>query len=414
MNDEFEVGKMPHIRIEACHGDLVVKGWDKTTVLVKADQADVNEVDDGLTITSNGRLRLSVPENASLTVTKAQGDIVIRSVEGTVRIDESAGDIILSAIAAAELGDIQGDLSAKNIDGAVSAHNISGDAIFRQVGSITLNDVHGDLSARGVDGSVTANTISGDTGLRNISGDVTIKVGHRDANLRFLEGQTAIGRIHGDIRLYGELAIGKHIFAADGDIVLRWPVHTALALTATAPEIINRLQLDNVVETGDSLTGQIGEDGTVIMLTANGRIVLKDLQAVREEWDPFQGDDFGFDFTLDMEGLGAQITAQVNEQVSRITADLNSKFGADFAQTLAEKIARKAERAAERAEKAAERARQRAEQKMQQQPRRATPPSGSPPPKKASAEEQLKILKMVEQGTISPDEASMLLEALED
>ena len=32
--------------------------------------------------------------------------------------------------------------------------------------------------------------------------------------------------------------------------------------------------------------------------------------------------------------------------------------------------------------------------------------------KKASAEEQLKILKMVEQGIISPDEAQTLLDAL--
>ncbi|MBE2200741.1 MAG: hypothetical protein IAE79_19165, partial [Anaerolinea sp.] len=44
-------------------------------------------------------------------------------------------------------------------------------------------------------------------------------------------------------------------------------------------------------------------------------------------------------------------------------------------------------------------------------PRRPGPPP--PPAKKASTEEQLKILKMVEQGIISPEEANMLLEALE-
>ena len=42
MTEYFQVGKAPQIIIEACHGDLVVKGWDEHTVRVKAEDAQVN------------------------------------------------------------------------------------------------------------------------------------------------------------------------------------------------------------------------------------------------------------------------------------------------------------------------------------------------------------------------------------
>lgn len=416
MSDTYEVGKMPHIIIETCHGDLVVKGWSNTAVLVKGD-ATVKEADEGLVIHSNGRLRLSVPENSRFTVTHVHGDAVIRSVQGDVNIAQAAGDVILTAVANIQLGDVQGDLSVKNVSGLLTVHNVSGDAIFRQVGSIHLNDVFGDLSARGVTGDVTANTVMGDLSLRSVTGDVTIHSGMRDANFRLLGGQTAVGKIQGDIRIHGSLAVGKHAFTAHGDIIARWPAQTPLTLTAVAPQISNRLPLDEVSESEGMLIGSIGEDGPVVTLTANGRIVLKDLATVSEEWDSFHEDDSDFDFAVDLEGLGAQISAQVNQQMLRLTAELESKFGTNFAQTMAEKIARKAEKAAERAEKAAERTRQRAEWRGGERrqpppaPRRPGPPP--PPAKKASTEEQLKILKMVEQGIISPEEANMLLEALE-
>ena len=67
-----------------------------------------------------------------------------------------------------------------------------------------------------------------------------------------------------------------------------------------------------------------------------------------------------------------------------------------------------------KAEKAAERARQRAERQQRYGVRVSRTAAPTPEPKqKASSEEQLKILKMVEQGIISPNEAATLLEALE-
>jgi hypothetical protein len=76
---------------------------------------------------------------------------------------------------------------------------------------------------------------------------------------------------------------------------------------------------------------------------------------------------------------------------------------------MAEKAARQAERAAERVE--------RARRKSDWRGRAAAAAESAPPPaparRTASPEEQLKILKMVESGAITPEDAGMLLEALE-
>jgi len=306
-------------------------------------------------------------------------------------------------------------LSAKNINGQLSADTVAGDAALRNVGDVTLKHIQGDVVLRNVNGSVQLDQVQGDMALRTISGDVVISQGQRDVALRNLGGQTSLKNIQGDIRLYGGLAAGEHTFIAEGDIVLRWPVNAPLDLTATAPKIVNRLHLDQIVERDNALTGHIGDGETVVTLTAGGRIELKETQIVDSRWETgFDEADFGFDFGVDMAGLGERITQEVNEHISRVTADIETRFGSDFTQRLSEKIARKAEQAAEKAERAAEKARRRAERNVRRHGRWSPPPAPSSPKPKATSEEQLKILRMVEKGVITPDEANTLLEALED
>lgn len=418
MAQEFVSGKAPHIIIPFCRGDLVVKSWDKTAVLVKEDDAIVKETEDGLLISSNGRLQLRLPEYANLSVEIVHGDAVIKNMQGALSLTTVNGDAILADLAQAALGIVHGDLSVRRVSGSVTAQDVYGDAVYRGVGAIQLGQAHGDLIARAVNGSVQVTAVSGDIGLRQVSGDVRVQEGRRDANLRFLGGATEIGEIKGDVRIYGDLAAGKHNFLAGGDIVLRWPPSAPVQINAQGSKILNRLPLDEVAETTDAITGRIGTGGPVVNLQANGRILLKELYLVRDEWEDYQADDPDLEFTLDMEGLGAQINAQVSDQLSRLSVELENRFGADFTQKIAEKISRKAEQAAKRAEEAAERARRRVEKQRGFYSGPGRPPTPPPPPRppkpKATPEEQLKILKMVEQGIITPEEANTLLEALEN
>lgn len=113
-----------------------------------------------------------------------------------------------------------------------------------------------------------------------------------------------------------------------------------------------------------------------------------------------------FDFGVEMAGMAARIEAEVTNHLSRVTRDIETRFGPNFGRDFAEKMARKSERAAERARRRSEPRGRAAGYDFAT----TQTPSAS---KSASTEEQLKILKMVETGKISPEEASMLLEAIE-
>jgi uncharacterized protein YwqG len=126
-----------------------------------------------------------------------------------------------------------------------------------------------------------------------------------------------------------------------------------------------------------------------------------------DKWESSNADDSEFDVTVDFGDIGQQIKAEMDQHMVRLSKELESKFGREFSREIEKKLTRKAEKAAEKAKRA------------ESSSRSAGMNFGSatqttPPRKQASIEEQMKILKMVESGNITPDEAAMLLEVLGD
>ena len=434
--ERIEVGKMPHIEISECHGDLVVRSWAETAVLLKGDDCEVNETEAGLSLTIHGSAKLTLPTASSLAIGTIHGDFTIKKLDGDISLQSVMGDAVLRQVGSAKVGTVHGDLQAKHLEGSLSLETVMGDMSMSTCTEAAIGTVHGDLAARYIDGSTDIVAVMGDISLRNVAGDVSIKQGSRDANLRNLNGDAnSLANIAGDIRLHGPLNPGNHSFTANGDIVFHWPVDEALSITAVAPHIKNRLIFSEIEEYEDMLTGQIGEGGPIVSLKTNGQIILKETERGQTKWSDndlsfeFDFDFDDFDLGFDFEGIGEKINAEVFAHAHRITNDLESKFGPNFTEDMVEKFARKAEkeaakieRSAERAMRQAERAMRDAERKMKQAAHRRPPAPPRPPmaphmavktKPKVSSEEQLKILKMVEKGIISPDEAGTLLQALE-
>lgn len=416
---QFNTGTSPQINITECGGDLIVRSWADPTLLVKGKSYEVNEAEGAWTISSDGRLALMVPENATLTIQTVHGDLVMKHVQGGIYLHEIHGDAVFSSVGAVHLETVHSDISAKNLNGRFQANTIHGDAAIRNCQDVEITLQHGDLSVSNVDGSVHIHTITGDVSLRTVSGDMLVENGQRDVTLRNMGGELIVKRTEGDIRLYGGLSAADHHLTAGGDIIVRWPLDAPLNLEASGRKIANRLPLETTSEEEGVLVGRLGDGKTTLHLKADGRIILKEMALVSDEWAEDSLNDTTFEMAFDLAGLGERITSELNQHVAQITAELESKFGADFASRITERITKKAEQAAAKAERAAERARRRAER----QARRTQPPAPPMPPKpvspvkesapKASPEEQLKILKMVENGTITPEEAKILLDALE-
>jgi hypothetical protein len=414
----FDTIKAPQIILKKCQGAVVIRSSSGNSVRVKGDSYTVDPQDDHLTISSEGALKLYAPIDSTITAADISGELVIKNIAGTIQLDEVHGEAVLRGVGEVKATAVHGHLSLRNSDGPIHIAEIHGDASVRNVNDLNIETVRGDLSGRNINGDVSINTAQGDVALRTVNGRVAINTCYRDVNLRNLGGHLHLAQVHGDVRLFDSLPHGDHTIVAQGDVVLRWPVNADLNLSVQADEIVNSLPLENLVEKEGMLTGQLGDGKTNLSLIAR-RAILRTIRSSHSDWDMGDEDfDFNFDFNLDLEKLGERITTQVTEQVARATAHFEDKFGGDFAQKTAEKLARKVEQAAERAERAAEKARRRAEQQMSadyMDRRRRTGVAPTPPKAKAvNPEEQLKILRMVEKGLISTEEAEMLLNALEE
>jgi len=418
--DRYETGKAPHVHVEEVAGSLVIKGWEESAVAVKGNHL-VTETEKGLTLSSDSSLVVAVPVASTLTLKHVAGSVKIGGVSGDVDVQQVMGDAALRTLG----GDLQvaavyGDLAVRNVDGEVTVREAMGDAALRNVLSVNAGIVYGDLAVRNVEGDVSVAQAYGDIALRTVNGDVTIQVGQRDVNLSNLGGLALVEAAEGDVRLRGGLAPGKHALTASGDVVVRWPAGAPLTFTATAPQVVNRLTLDEEVEDEGGYHGRLGEGETVLMLTAQKRVILKELDDAGWEgawadeatgdWAGVAGDFAGFG--VEMAGIGEQISSEITARMAEFSARMEERFGPEFAQKMADKAARKAEKAVNRALRQAERVR-----RQGWTPSKATdstqPARRSKKERQATAEEQLKILSMLEKGVISVEEADTLLNALE-
>jgi hypothetical protein len=411
--ERYETGKAPSVTVAECAGDVVVRSWSEIAVTVKG-QHQVEAMGEQMTIRSTGSIAVTVPAQSQVALDAVSGDAVVKGVEGGLQVGQIMGDLGLKNLSSANLTTVYGDLSLRNVDGEVTVESVMGDLAARNLGGLSALAVHGDLAASYVSQSVRVDEAMGDVNLNTVNGDVKLQNVHRDVNLANLGGKLQVAHADGDIRLSGGLSPGKHNCTATGDIVLRWPQGAPLALLVTGGDVTDKIGLQDVTESEEGYSGRLGQGETTLVLEAGGRVIIK--EAEDADWSDKFGAEFSgmgaefADIGVELAGLGEQLSNEFSAHMQELGARMEERFGSDFAQTMAEKAAKRTERAVKRAMREAERMRVRAGA--------WTPPPAptSPRTKKAeqvSAEEQKKILEMLEKGVISVDEAETLLKALE-
>ena len=413
--ERFETGKAPVV-IVTCHGDLQVRGWSEPAILVKGSNYSCSESEKAWTVESSSDLKLYVPGTAELTIAEVNGDFKVKMVEGGLVISEAMGDVVARNVGATDIGTVYGDMSIRHVNGILTISSIMGDISVRNTEALEIGAIYGDCSIKYVNGAAVLNEVKGDISIKTVNEDVTVGRCYRDLNVRNIGGRIVADDVSGDIRLQGGLPGGKHSLSAHGDIVVRWPADQPLLVEAHSPAIKRIIELEDLVEETGFLSGRIGEGETLLLLNAKGRIIIKDANTPNKHYgDPM---DMDFDFDMDFDGLGEQFSTEINRRMSEFSTRMQKEFGPSFTAKIektAKEAANKAERAAERAvrkaEQAARKARYQADRTTWNAPQPARPQS--PKENKATEEEQIKILRMVENGIISPEEATTLLEAID-
>jgi hypothetical protein len=413
----FNTNESPEILVEVVDGDLRLSGWEHNEFQAETEGDDLRaDYRDGrVTLKCHADCTIRIPRHSSLTVKRVNGNARLKALDNAAAIENVGGDLALRQTAGLTIGNVGGDLSAKKV-----------------AGPFAIKFVGGNLSVREVSGDFSADKVGGDLYLREASANARAGMVGADTilNLAFLPGMTYEFQSGGDLRCRVSLNLSaKFELQSGGDILVGVP----------GAKVDGNTRHKTVV---------LGEGAAAVKLRAGGDINLTtapgDPDAVSE-----LGDRFSDEFGVMAEELSAQIEAQVEAQMADLEKQLSerlgkidSTFGGKFVN--ADEIAAKARRAAEkaaksearRAEKMAkaearvvEAVRRRAESAERRAERRAergkfgwtvdlgrafaAPKPPAPPSEPVSDDERMLILKMVEQGKISVQEAEKLLSALE-
>jgi hypothetical protein len=360
--------------VQSIGGDLRLRGGSGAVLQVDGDTPQMEQIGEGqpYVVRSDGDCRITVPHDVNVSVQTVGGDAKITDLGGALDIKTVGGDLVLRSVGTLQLKAVGGDLRLKWVAGDATLENVGGDATIREIdGAVWVANVGSDLYLRNVAGGCR---------VENVGSDLVL-------NVDFAPGQ-------------------EYSFTTGGDILCRVQPDANVRFVLPA-EMPYTLDVEaEIAETGDAqLAITLGAGDAVVYLSGEG-----DLRLVGEEED----------YVLN---LGLQLEEELEARLSVLEEKLSQQL-----EGLDERIQEKTAEFGIRAEDYARRAQEQARHTMDKVRRRMARKTkrkyefdwGAPPaPPKSrtepvSEEERLMILQMVQDNTITIEDAERLLAALED
>ena len=420
----FETGKELVIQLGQAGQDAAIKGWDQNAVEVtidgSPDQCAIEQHDNILEINSHIPLSISAPRDATVHIGQVSGDLLLRDLDGAVSVDTVHGDVSWrSGKAVLSVREVHGDLAVEKLSRALSVSKAHADVLLTRVHAANLGQVHGDVRARDI-GDVKMGSVSGDVQASAVTGPLALEEGKGSFRGKDLRGGMNVHSVKGDMSLKTALTPGTtYSGRADGSVMARFPAESSARFTLEAKGTISAKLPQVEEQEAGRVVGQAGAGEAQVVLSAGGDLSVK-VRGPKESAAPVIAVTLG-------ESLAAQIEAQIAEHLGELEIDARTQREIDKAIRRAERevakaqrrVEREAARGEERARRAQERAARAARRVRDRVARRSRKqgvsfgPGRSARAPKVSEEEQLAVLRMLQEGKISAEQAEMLLQALE-
>lgn len=351
--------------------------------------------------------RVVVPAGLAVTVQRATGELRAQGLTGDVTLEMVTGDLRLQELAGiVRVGQVGGDLRAEAVadlrvtnrcdgdlrfqDGQnLEAETIMGDLRLADAAAVRLGRVRGNLWAERLAGSLMVARAEGDVRLSEIAGPVTLRAVAGDLRAGGLAAGLTATEITGDADLSGPFpADQSYTLTADGDVSLHLPADADLRLTVKARgRIRSDLRLTPAADGSLTFTATLGRGSARLVVNSSGDVRIG--QPGGQTGIPPIPD------MADLSGLGERIRQQVSASLA--AAGINIETGEINLGSLSGGWGAFQAGRGPRAHK----------------PSRPPAAERPRPPTPAISEEQMAILRMVEAGTITAEEAEALLKALE-
>lgn len=353
--------------------DLSIEGIEAATMVVIVDHGEglrMKEEGGIFLLAADSDCRVILPFGVTVTVEKVGGDASLKNLTNRLVVGKVGGDLHLQLFAGA------------------SVETVGGDCIIQQAsGAVEIQRVGGDLLAE-VSGSLYASTVGGDAKIIGDSGKIQLTCGG-DVDLKFTNA-----------------ALPEATVKADGDIQMVVPAEAngQLELTSSGEEIeVSAGGQELEVERRHSSL-PLGAGGAMIALTAGGSIQVSD--KAEENWE-FDDDldastDHWSDFGIDLEKTIRDSLKTVSDSMKLAGAH------ASRAGMMAEEKMNQAMRHLE--ERGMGPGRKRKVVGFSFGDSASAAPSQAP---KATDEERMLVLRMLQDKKITVEEAEKLLNALD-
>jgi hypothetical protein len=304
-----------------------------------------------------------------------------------VEVERLHSDALVDNVEALRLGHCAGDL--RFAGGELEIETVSGDARIERATSFRGGKVHGDLWVDQMEGDLELGMVHGDARLSVLSGFARLGIVAGDLRATSVAGGLIASQVHGDAQLEGTFTGSEYTVTANGDVDVRLPADADVRLSVRAlGRVRSNVALIPNADGSPSFTAVLGEGKTPVTLTCNGdlRIDAAGRGEAKRNWEKRWGP--GGDSFSDLSGLGDRIRQQVSASLA--AAGINPDTGEFNINIGPGKI---------RGGKG-------------RPPEPPRPPAPPPPPRPSTSREQMAVLKMLEEGRITPEEADALLRAL--
>ena len=470
---QIQVAEGQVLTLLSMAGSVTVATWDRPDVQLRLrggaeTDLKVESTETGPAVSARVGCDLQVPASLPVQVREAKANLQVVGVSA-LDAEQVRGNLKLSDVAGANVAEVYGNLKADQGSSLRVAGTIFGRAVLKSVEVAEMQNVRGNLQVQGTDhlrasriggnlqatqvGVLNVDQVGGNASLKDISGAVALGQVAGNLAAKNLSAGATVPKIGGNLALNGDIGAGStYHFHVRGNAALRLPedANTHVALSAKG-KILSSVAMADKVQDESTLSGTLGDGGAEIAVEAGGNVMLG---GGRSEVNAGMGAELGEEISrqieaslqaIDLEAIGRQVSEEMDAALSRLQVKLES---VDW-----ERIGTKSQQAVERAmeqmrlnmdrmvEKAArhqerlEHRMEREQRRMERLERRHRRAAGREQPAQADSkqwpaqeddgddgaeqpgpdldEERLSILRMVEQGQITPEEAEMLLDALQ-
>lgn len=329
------------------------------------------------------------------------GDDLVADSVGTLRLLGSAGgDVALRRIGVVDGRDVQGDLAVTDVE-ELTLGQVEGDASLLRIGNVRVDRVEGDLAVTRV-GTLRVPSVGGDARLTENEGPVEIGAVEGDLDVIHPGAGIQAPSVMGDLELRGAVAAGVNCrFQVEGDALVA--VSGPVRLTADAGGLLrapHRVSIE--ADERQRFVGVIGQGepqgGIEVIAEGDIRVVA--------------GRGEGPEAEFGAERIAREVERDVRRTVNEVEREIRRAMD-EVGRTMAEVERATATPAEAHGAWREGRAWRGALAKWLQQFRTGEPADASPPPNANDlSDETLAVLRMVQSGTITAEEAEKLLDAM--